>query len=158
MQWETDDIKKPIALILLDIDHFKQVNDTYGHESGNEILCLLSERLRMVLSNRGVLARYGGEEFVILLPGYAAGQSINLAEEIKHAISSEPFYSHDHILRWEKVQEINVTASIGVAVYPDDCEEPLELIRHADRAMYVGAKQQGRNKVANYSQMNTNVQ
>jgi len=158
LQWETDDIKKPISLILLDIDHFKQVNDTYGHESGNEILCLLSERLRMVLSNRGVLARYGGEEFVILLPGYAADQSINLAEEIKHAISSEPFYSHDHILRWGTVQEINVTASIGVAVYPDDCEEPLELIRHADRAMYVGAKQQGRNKVANYSQMNTNVQ
>lgn len=157
-QWEKEDIKKPISLILLDIDHFKKVNDTYGHESGNEILCLLSERLRMVLTNRGVLARYGGEEFVILLPGYAADQSFNLAEEIKHAISSEPFYSHDHILRWETVQEVNVTASIGVAVYPDDCEEPLELIRHADRAMYVGAKQQGRNKVAAYNQMNTNVQ
>ncbi|MGP4074553.1 diguanylate cyclase [Halobacillus sp. K22] len=158
VQWEKEENKKPISLILLDIDYFKQVNDTYGHESGNEILCLLSERLRLFLSNRGVLARYGGEEFVILLPGYSAEQSIKIAEEIKRAISSEPFYSHEHILKWKTAQEVNVTASIGVAVYPDDCESPLELIRHADRAMYIGAKQQGRNKVANYNQLNSNVQ
>ncbi|KHE72302.1 sensor domain-containing diguanylate cyclase, partial [Halobacillus sp. BBL2006] len=152
-QWKDENRTQPISLILLDIDHFKIVNDTYGHESGNEVLCLLAERLRRVIGNRGVLARYGGEEFVLLLPECTSDEAVWLAEDIRQAITEKPFDSYEHILSGRSPQEIPITASIGLATYPDDCEEALELIRHADRAMYVGAKQQGRDKVASYESL-----
>lgn len=146
---------KPISVILLDIDHFKQVNDTYGHESGNEILCQFAERLTSMVGDNGVVARYGGEEFAILLPHYENYEAYSIAEQIRRVIVEQPFVTYNHILTDEAPKEVSISASIGVASYANDCEEPLELIRHADRAMYVGAKQRGRNRVASYENMKT---
>lgn len=143
-----------ISVVLLDLDHFKSVNDRYGHESGNEVLCYLAERLTAIInSDQGIVARYGGEEFVILLPGITREHSLHIAENIRRKIANEPFVLNKHIMDKDKEIEINVTASIGVATFPNDCEDPLELIRHADRAMYMGAKRKGRNKVASYEKL-----
>ncbi|WP_028783357.1 sensor domain-containing diguanylate cyclase [Thalassobacillus devorans] len=143
----------PISLILLDIDHFKAVNDTYGHQSGNEILCSVADLLNNVNGKGGLVARYGGEEFVILLPGYPLRKAMNIADKLRESLATTTFYAYDHIVNQNGPVAVSITASIGVANYPDHCEEALELVRHADRAMYVGAKQQGRNKVANYESL-----
>ncbi|WP_138415501.1 sensor domain-containing diguanylate cyclase [Aquibacillus sediminis] len=140
----------PVSIILLDIDHFKVVNDTYGHEAGNEILIDLADRLRRQIGNKGVVARYGGEEFVIFLPGIAQSECMQVAEAIRREIADTPFSIQQHILEQDTSIDLPITASIGVATYPDNCEDCVELVRHADRAMYVGAKQKGRNKVAQY--------
>lgn len=139
----------PFSIILLDLDHFKEINDTYGHESGNDVLCELSERLVDLVANRGTVARYGGEEFVIVLDKTDLQVCVLFAEEIRKRIAEKPFKSKGMIAgRHEK--QIRVTASIGVAVAPLHGEDSLSLIRNADRAMYTGAKQKGKNRVSAY--------
>ncbi|MBM7660650.1 diguanylate cyclase (GGDEF)-like protein [Bacillus mesophilus] len=139
-----------LSLILLDIDHFKGINDTYGHQAGNEVLFELARRLEKSIGSKGTVARYGGEEFAILLPGFDPFASYEVAEQIRQAISSEPFIINHHLAETNQEVEVKITASIGVATAPEDADDPMTLIRHADRAMYTGAKQQGRNKVAQY--------
>ncbi|WLR56177.1 sensor domain-containing diguanylate cyclase [Mesobacillus subterraneus] len=139
-----------LSLILLDIDHFKSVNDTYGHQSGNEILIELGERLRKRIGGIGTVARYGGEEFVILLPETMKGDALKLAEQIRLLIANEPFTLLQSMDEEGKQLLVNITASIGVATAPQDADDSLALIRHADRALYVGAKRSGRNRVAEY--------
>lgn len=142
--------RKALSLIILDIDHFKTVNDTYGHQSGNEILCELASRLSKLVGDYGTAARYGGEEFVVLLPDTSKAEAFQMAELIRQSIANWPFtisqaFDHDNIQ-----QQVKITASIGVATAPEDAEDYLALIRHADRALYVGAKRAGRNRVAEY--------
>ena len=137
-------------LILLDIDHFKSVNDTYGHQSGNEILIELAERLRERIGHIGTVARYGGEEFVILLPDMMKGDALKLAEQIRLLIAENPFTLLQSMDEEGKQLLAHITASIGVATAPQDADDSLALIRHADRALYVGAKRSGRNRVAEY--------
>ncbi|WLR46113.1 sensor domain-containing diguanylate cyclase [Halobacillus litoralis] len=149
---------EPISLVLLDIDHFKRVNDTYGHESGNTVLAALAERLQEVVAGRGTLARYGGEEFVLLLPGHSQSEALEVARSIRKKIIQKPFSSNLHIHETQGPVSISVTASIGVATSPDHCEGPFDLIRQADRAMYIGAKQRGRNRVASYEELIQTVQ
>ncbi|GEN51906.1 sensor domain-containing diguanylate cyclase [Halobacillus faecis] len=149
---------EPISLVLLDIDHFKRVNDTYGHESGNEILASLAKRLHEIVPEHGTLARYGGEEFVLLLPGYHQEEALETAHSIRSHITQKPFLSHLHIHESKEPVSVFVTASIGVATYPDHCEEAFDLIRQADRAMYIGAKQRGRDRVASYKELIQTVQ
>ncbi|WP_230499441.1 sensor domain-containing diguanylate cyclase [Sutcliffiella rhizosphaerae] len=139
-----------LSLIMLDLDHFKKINDLYGHQSGNEILTQVAERLTTLVGNKGTVARYGGEEFVILLPNIERNQCFELAERIRVHIATRSFPLKQHIRDTPGAQLVKVTASIGFATAPDDAEDTLDLIRHADRAMYVGAKQAGRNKVAEY--------
>ncbi|MRX74163.1 diguanylate cyclase [Bacillus lacus] len=139
-----------VSLILLDIDHFKLVNDTYGHQAGNEILIELAERLRNFIGNKGTVARYGGEEFVIILPNTGKRQCFSLAEGIRSSIAQKPFMIQQHIFEEGSIP-VQITASLGIASAPEDADEPLALIRHADRAMYTGAKKAGRNKVAEYA-------
>ncbi|MDR7237414.1 sensor domain-containing diguanylate cyclase [Neobacillus drentensis] len=146
MQFE----RKQLSLIILDIDHFKAVNDTYGHQSGNEILFELASRLSKLVGGRGTVARYGGEEFVVLLPDTSKEEAYQIAEQIRQKISNWPF-TIKQSLDSEKIQKVMITASIGVATAPEDAEDALALIRHADRALYVGAKRAGRNRVAEYS-------
>ncbi|WP_173916004.1 sensor domain-containing diguanylate cyclase [Halobacillus sp. Marseille-Q1614] len=141
---------QPVSQILLDIDYFKSVNDYYGHKTGNEILCELGARIEALIGDRGVAARYGGEEFAVLLPGMASVEALHVAGKIKSAINQSPFTSWKHILNDPQPKCIPITVSMGVASYPEHCDDLLELTRHADRAMYVGAKQQGRDKVASY--------
>jgi diguanylate cyclase (GGDEF)-like protein len=139
-----------LSLILLDIDHFKAVNDTYGHHSGNEILIQLSQRLLHYVRKKGTVARYGGEEFVILLPGFTKKESAAFAEEIRLLIANQPFEIEHTLQANSRTISVFLTASIGVAAAPIDAEDYFSLIRHADRAMYIGAKKAGRNKVAEY--------
>ncbi|MDQ1144855.1 diguanylate cyclase (GGDEF)-like protein [Bacillus sp. SORGH_AS 510] len=141
--------RKVLSLIILDIDHFKQVNDTYGHQSGNEILCELAKRLSNLAGGLGTVARYGGEEFVVLLPDVTKEEAYQMAELIRQSIANWPFCISQSLD--QKHQQVKITASIGVATAPEDAEDPLALIRHADRALYVGAKRAGRNRVAEYS-------
>ncbi|MYL53343.1 diguanylate cyclase [Pontibacillus yanchengensis] len=152
-QLQKNGVPERIALILLDLDHFKEINDQYGHESGNEALCELADRLRNIISDKGTVARYGGEEFVILLPNVNQEHALHIAEHVRRKIANTPFTLHEHILEEKNPVQVYITASIGIATYPDDCEDPMELVRHADRAMYMGAKRQGRNKVASYEKV-----
>lgn len=139
-----------LSLILLDLDHFKKINDIYGHQSGNEILKQVADRLLGIVGDAGTVARYGGEEFVILLPDMDRSRCFELAEKIRVNLANRSFTLTQHIRDSHTVQLVKVTASIGFATAPNDAEDTLDLIRHADRAMYVGAKQAGRNKVAEY--------
>jgi diguanylate cyclase (GGDEF)-like protein len=143
--------RKSLSLIMLDLDHFKNVNDTYGHQSGNEILCELANRVKRLVGNRGTAARYGGEEFVILLPDSKKNEAIQLAELVRQTIANTPCTLKQHIGQEQLEIQITVTASIGVSTAPEDADDALTLIRHADRALYVGAKRAGRNRVAEYS-------
>lgn len=140
-----------LSLIILDIDHFKKVNDTYGHQSGNEILCELADRLTNLIDKAGIAARYGGEEFVVLMPDTSKEDAIGWAELIRQTIANRPFILEQHIGGSSKNKAVHITASIGVAAAPKDADDALALIRHADRALYVGAKRAGRNRVAEYA-------
>lgn len=139
-----------LSLIILDLDHFKIINDTYGHQSGNEILRELADRLRKCVGKKGTVARFGGEEFVALLPNVSKEDAFELAETIRQEVAYYPFILEEHIGEEHISLSVHVTASIGVATAPQDADDYLSLIRHADRALYVGAKRAGRNRVAEY--------
>jgi len=139
-----------LALIMLDIDHFKSVNDQYGHQAGNEILKGFAKRIENLIGDHGVVARYGGEEFVILLSNIAKIEALDFAEFIRKMIASRPFVIKQTIEDRDQIKKISITASLGLACALEDADEPLALIRHADRALYVGAKRAGRNRVASY--------
>ncbi|MFZ7945576.1 sensor domain-containing diguanylate cyclase [Neobacillus sp. 19] len=143
--------RQMLSLVILDIDHFKQINDRYGHQSGNEILRELADRLRKLVGDRGTVARYGGEEFVVLLPDLSKEEAYKMAEQIRQMISNWPFTLQQTMDLDKPQQKVMITASIGIATAPEDAEDSLALIRHADRALYVGAKRAGRNRVAEYS-------
>ncbi|WP_082692936.1 sensor domain-containing diguanylate cyclase [Bacillus sp. FJAT-29814] len=140
-----------LSLIILDIDHFKSINDTYGHQSGNEILADIANRISKLVAVRGTVARYGGEEFVVLLPDVSKAEAYQIAEQIRQSIANWPFILYQALDQEQKKIQVKVTVSIGVATAPEDAEDSLSLIRHADRALYVGAKRAGRNRVAEYS-------
>jgi len=144
------DQKDPLSLILLDLDHFKSVNDTYGHHAGNEVLIELADRMSKFVGHKGSVARYGGEEFVILLPNFSKKETLLFAEEVRKLIANKPFTIHHSLQQSTQSLALFLTASLGVATALEDAEDPTSLIRHADRAMYLGAKQAGRNKVAGY--------
>jgi diguanylate cyclase (GGDEF)-like protein len=132
----------PLSLLLLDIDHFKKVNDRYGHAAGDLVLkgvgALLKESLRAV----DVPARYGGEEAVVLLPHTRDAEAAILAERIRGKIGSHPFPAGDLPFPGDAVR---CTVSIGIAGMTPECKEAAQLLRMADTAMY-RAKQEGRNR------------
>jgi diguanylate cyclase (GGDEF)-like protein len=144
---------KPLSLVLLDIDYFKQVNDDYGHLAGNRILKSIAELLLEELGDTGLVARYGGEEFTMLLYDTDKQPAFNRAEMIRQRVEATPFEIERDLDgdmgQCEKVK-LNITVSVGLATYPVHSGDALNLIRHADRAMYVGAKRKGRNRVAVY--------
>lgn len=125
-----------LAVLFLDLDGFKYVNDTLGHEYGDELLKQTALRLKAVLNKEGVLARHGGDEFIILLDNLQSSfGAIRVAESIQR-IMQAPFHIQD--------QDIHVTTSIGIALYPNDSDRAETLVRKADMALY-HAKNQGRN-------------
>ncbi|MFD2046223.1 diguanylate cyclase [Ornithinibacillus salinisoli] len=147
-------INNNCSVLIMDLDHFKDINDRYGHESGNEILRDLASRLKNYIGTKGLVARYGGEEFTVLLPNTDLSNAVEFAELIRAEIEENTFTLTKHILHTQESVDISVTVSIGVANYPLHCDTPIELIRYADRAMYIGAKRKGRNKVAIYNSYN----
>ncbi len=130
----------PLALLLLDLDHFKRVNDTYGHLAGDDVLFGVASLLQRAVRSVDLVARYGGEEFVIVLPETGKQGAIAFAERIRDKVAT-----HRYVIAGG--QEIHVTASIGVATYPSPQLESVEdLFRAADAALY-RAKGRGRNLV-----------
>ncbi len=128
----------PVSLIIMDLDHFKRVNDCFGHQAGDEVLKELAERLEFNTRPSDIACRYGGEEFVVIMPETSGDMACTVAERIRSAIAAQPF----QLPHGERIQ---VTCSIGVATC-DGGETPAELIERADRALYA-AKSAGRNQV-----------
>jgi diguanylate cyclase (GGDEF)-like protein len=129
-----------VSLLLLDIDDFKNYNDTNGHVAGDEVLKKVGQLLRGSVREDDVVARYGGEEFVILYPGASKALAYRLAQGLRRSVESHPFAGAEH-------QPLGaVTISGGVAAYPQDATSEVELIRAADHALYQ-AKNAGRNRI-----------
>jgi len=126
--------EKPLGVIFFDIDHFKNVNDQYGHLQGDMILKQIASIVRQRTRKSDIIARWGGEEFVLLLPDTSLDEAINVAEMLRRAIDTEEF---------ETVG--NVTCSFGVAILEEN-EEGEALLKRADERLYE-AKENGRNKV-----------
>tara|TARA_E500000331_G_scaffold346799_1_gene386161 strand:+ start:722 stop:1918 length:1197 start_codon:yes stop_codon:yes gene_type:complete len=133
-----------VALLLLDIDHFKKVNDTYGHLAGDECLAGVGQAIDSMLNRPSdVVARYGGEEFIAVLPYVTESNAVKLAEQLREDLELKEFKA-DGI-------DIKITVSIGVSSgVPNTLEEGRELLSQADEALY-RAKGSGRNRVVNYS-------
>ncbi len=136
-QANADRYEHSFAVMAVDLDRFKEVNDTYGHEAGDLLLCLFVERLKAQLRKGDLLARMGGDEFVLLLPEVKGEADVEpVAAKIVESLS-EPFVIEG--------KEVTMTASIGYAIHPDDGHGSQDLFRRADRAMY-RAKEAGRNR------------
>lgn len=130
-------IGKPIGLMILDLDHFKQVNDTHGHDVGDEVLRSVASTLRDMTRYHDVVARLGGEEFAVVAPNMNDEQLYKLAERIRKAIAGQAVQAGTVRLR--------VTASVGLAIW-DGKENGDDFYRRADKQLYQ-AKRQGRNRV-----------
>lgn len=136
-----------LSVILFDVDHFKFVNDTYGHQAGDNVLSLLAEIAQQTVRSNDIVARYGGEEFVILLPNTGKNGSQVIAEKLRSAIEDAAFNTQSH--------NIQITVSLGVACISDIAHPNLDnLVKSADDALYY-AKHNGRNQVS-YMQTSSN--
>jgi len=128
----------PVSLIFFDLDHFKRVNDSHGHQAGSRVLHEVGKLLLRTLRSTDVPVRYGGDEFVVLMPETSKDQALLAARRIGGEIAREPF------LGAESYGPLHLTASVGVASFPDDARAPEELIKRADEAMYcVKAERRG---------------
>jgi diguanylate cyclase (GGDEF)-like protein len=128
----------PLSVIIMDIDHFKQVNDTYGHQKGDEILLEFSAIMRKFCRSNDVAARYGGEEFFLVLPETGIEGALHIAERIREEMASHNFQS--------KGKGFHVTVSCGIAEYDaNNMNDTADLIKVSDLALYK-AKNEGRNR------------
>ena len=126
----------PLGAVLLDLDHFKDINDTFGHGLGDEVLAAVGVALQSTVRESDFVGRYGGEEFIMLLPDADRETTLQVAERVRTAIADINVLERD----------LAVTASFGVAVFPEDAPDAARLVRNADRALY-RAKANGRNRV-----------
>ena len=129
---------RPLAVLMLDLDHFKLVNDLHGHARGDEVLRELAQRVQEVVREVDTFARYGGEEFVVVLPETTVDGAAQLAERICHAVRRTPF-------RHQAEVPLDITISIGGAAFPEHGSTPTTLMRSADKALYA-AKAAGRDQ------------
>lgn len=140
---------KKSALIMADVDGFKKINDTFGHQEGDGVLVELSKMLEKTVGGKGIVARYAGDEFVILLPAQDEKQALKISETILQNMTT---------LKWPAKNKDfkNLGLSMGVAVYPDEGASLEELISHADQALYV-VKKTGKNKFLFYKSIDKEV-
>jgi len=130
---------QPISLVMVDLDHFKQINDRWGHEVGNQVLRQCALLMVRGLRKIDIACRYGGEEFALLLPGTSLPRAVNAANRLRLAIADTPLQTTDGALP--------VTASMGADVFvKGDTMGPADFVQRADSQLYQ-AKQQGRNRV-----------
>jgi diguanylate cyclase (GGDEF)-like protein len=122
----------PFALVFLDLDNFKQVNDTYGHDAGDEVLIDMAKILRTNLKGKDVIARLGGDEFVVILPEVTKEEAQKIFTKIEDKVK-------------KIFKEYNISASVGIAEFPE-IKDPKELLKMADKNMYK-AKQAGKGRV-----------
>jgi diguanylate cyclase (GGDEF)-like protein/PAS domain S-box-containing protein len=125
-----------LAVMILDLDHFKVINDSLGHQAGDLLLQLVAHRLQSCISSTDILARLGGDEFILLVPHLTSAENIHAMSETIIRAMEAPFYIDD--------QMINTSPSIGISMYPNDGNDIHTLLKHADIALYQ-SKKQGRN-------------
>ncbi len=130
--------RRPLSVMILDADHFKQINDTYGHGCGDEVLCMLARVLSQTVRNTDALARIGGEEFAVMMPETDATAARELAERIRAQVASTKVFTMDHT--------IQLTISCGVTECHVDTEQPGDALKRADKGLYE-AKHRGRDLV-----------
>jgi diguanylate cyclase (GGDEF)-like protein/PAS domain S-box-containing protein len=134
---------QPVAVLFIDLDRFKTINDSLGHQTGDALLKLVAQRLRAPIRDVDAVSRFGGDEFVVLLNGVAdSAEALQIAQRLRASLRAP--YLVDKF-------ELNVSCSIGIAMFPDDAADMEELMRHADTAMYQ-AKASGRDKVYFFTQ------
>ncbi len=134
---------EPLSVVMFDLDRFKEVNDTYGHQAGDRVLEELADILRETAREIDKLGRYGGEEFMIILPGSDADAGVTFAERVRDHVENQKFDIQSQ-------EPLRMTISAGVATYPaDPADGPRRLVHYADRALY-SAKNNGRNRVVAY--------
>lgn len=131
--------EQPLGILMIDLDYFKQINDTFGHDGGDVVLRKLAERMRKHLRSEDMLGRFGGEEFLAVIPNCTGEELLRLGERLRKAVNN-PVKMIDQL--------IPVSCSIGVGVYDVTLgdEDPLVSLKQADKALYV-AKEMGRNRV-----------
>lgn len=129
-----------VSVLLIDIDHFKKINDKFGHPQGDAVLKELSLILRRTIRAYDVPARYGGEEFAVVLPHANQGQALQVAQRVRKAVFEHTFPGKNPRI------QLKLTVSIGVATAPNNAKAKAELIDRADQALYL-AKSEGRNRV-----------
>ncbi|UXS00914.1 PleD family two-component system response regulator [Agrobacterium tumefaciens] len=131
---------RPISICITDIDRFKTVNDTYGHDVGDEVLREFAARIRSAVRGADLACRYGGEEFVVVMPDTSMEHAIGVAERLREIVEGEPFYVRSID------RELRITASLGIATNSPSVVLPDQLLKQADKALYE-AKNSGRNRV-----------
>jgi len=139
LTWQRAMVADSVCMLLIDLDHFKQVNDRYGHQGGDAVLCAVAQRMQAMLPDNAMLGRWGGEEFIIVIEATDQGRSLDFADRLRHQIGDTP-------VSWQAL-DIAVSTSIGVAMLDKArCVNVDEWIASADRALY-RAKREGRNRV-----------
>lgn len=138
----------PVALLMIDIDHFKRLNDTYGHQAGDVVLRDVAAILTRDLREVDTAARYGGEEFILLLPETDLQGAKLVAQRLRYSIEQANFFTGARTPTGEKSKHI--TVSIGVALFPEEARFKRDLLEASDAALYE-AKEQGRNRVVLYA-------
>lgn len=133
-----------VALFFIDLDYFKQINDSLGHQIGDRVLVVIAERLKANIRKEDTLARLGGDEFTIIIEGLKEIQDVSLLAQKTCELLTQPIHIEGHILY--------VSCSIGISLYPQDDTDANNLIKYADIAMYK-AKEEGRNNFQFYSQL-----
>jgi len=129
----------PLSLLMLDVDHFKRINDTYGHQAGDQVLIRVAQKIAETIRVEDLLARYGGEEFALMLREATDDQALACAERVRRAVEGAELFASGTPLK--------ITVSVGVATLLDsDYSQPEELIATADKYLY-RAKHGGRNRV-----------
>ncbi len=135
-----------LAVLFIDLDYFKSVNDTLGHQLGDRLLVTVAERLRASVRKSDVVARLAGDEFTVIEPGIVDARPAGILARTLVRALSRPFKLKGH--------DVQVRASVGISIYPDDGATPEELLQCADVAMY-RAKEQGRNRYCFYDALQT---
>lgn len=134
------------SLIIFDLDNYKIINDTYGHQTGDKILKDIALIIKNNLRETDMVFRYGGDEFTIILPNMDCMKAFNVAERIRIIVEETEFFGVNG-------DKIKLTLSGGICDYPLNSESGSSLLSHADRAMYIYGKQQGKNKIGIYSEL-----
>jgi two-component system, cell cycle response regulator len=141
---------RPFCVLMMDLDHFKQVNDTYGHLIGSQTLEEVGALITRALRAGDVAARFGGEEFAAFLLDADGAQGLVAAERVRTMVEAHTFAAVRRGAGAGDLPGFNITISIGVATFPQDARDPIELIELADTALY-RAKQSGRNRILAYA-------
>lgn len=131
--------KKFLGFLIMDIDHFKEFNDKYGHDTGDEVLKLVAQTVKRHLRKIDLFIRFGGEEFIAVLPGASKEAAMRTAERLRNVIENTEYKVEDG-------RELSITISIGGSIFPLDAKNQSELFRNADKSL-LKAKRNGRNKV-----------